>query len=150
MSWGELPKIGTILQAQWRSIGIELQLELLAYPAALEAGRQGTHHLIPFVSSGTDPNVLRTFFHSANVGAFNWARVSDPELDSWLDQAAGLSDWAARAELYGRVQRRVMEQAWTLPIRDQVNLNAASTRVHGLTFDVQGWFPVLYDVWVSQ
>jgi peptide/nickel transport system substrate-binding protein len=41
MAWGELPKVGTILQAQWRAIGIDLQLEPLTYPAALEAGRSG-------------------------------------------------------------------------------------------------------------
>jgi peptide/nickel transport system substrate-binding protein len=149
MTWGELPAIGTILQAQWKALGVNLQLEPMPYPAALEAGRKGTHHLIPFATSGTDPNLLRTYFHSSNVGGFNWARVSDPELDSWLDQAARLSDWPQRAALYAQIQQRVMDQAWIVPIRDQVNLNAASARVQGLTFDVQGWFPALYDVWLA-
>lgn len=149
MTWGELPAIGTILQAQWKALGVDLQLEPMPYPAALEAGRKGTHHLIPFATSGTDPNLLRTYFHSSNVGGFNWARVSDPELDGWLDQAARLSDWSQRAGLYTQVQQRVMDQAWIVPIRDQVNLNAAAARVRGLTFDVQGWFPVLYDVWLA-
>ena len=150
MAWGELPAIGTILQAQWKPLGIDLQLEQLTYPAALEAGRKGTHHLVPFVSSGTDPDLLRTFFHSSNIGGFNFARISDPELDRWLDDARQAGDWAARAQLYTQVQGRVMEQAWILPIRDQVNLNAASNRVQDLAYDVQGWFPVLYDVWLTQ
>jgi peptide/nickel transport system substrate-binding protein len=149
MTWGELPAIGTILQAQWKALGVNLQLEPMPYPAALEAGRKGTHHLIPFATSGTDPNLLRTYFHSSNVGGFNWARVSDSELDSWLHQAARLSDWPQRAALYAQIQQRVMDQAWIVPIRDQVNLNAASARVQGLTFDVQGWFPALYDVWLA-
>jgi peptide/nickel transport system substrate-binding protein len=150
MSWGELPAIGTILQAQWKSLGIDLQLEQLTYPAALEAGRKGVYHLLPFVNSGTDPDLLRTFFHSSNIGGFNFAQVADPEVDRWLDEARGAGDWAAREPLYAQTQGRIMDQAWILPIRDQVNLNAASNRVHGLTFDMQGWFPVLYDVWVTQ
>jgi len=149
MSWGELPKVGTILQAQWKEAGIDLQLETLTYPAALEAGRKGTRHMIPFVISGTDPNVLRTFFHSSNIGGFNWSRVSDPQMDEWLDEAASTSDWTQRAALYAAAQQRIMDQAWIVPIRDQVNLNAASVRVQGLGFDVQGWFPVLYDVWLN-
>jgi hypothetical protein len=34
-------------------------------------------------------------------------------------------------------------------VRDQVNLNAASGKVQGLSYDVQGWFPVLADVWLA-
>jgi peptide/nickel transport system substrate-binding protein len=149
MSWGELPAIGTILQAQWREAGIDLQLEPLAYPAALEAGRAGTHHLMPFVLSGTDPNLLSNFFHSRNLGGFNFAKVNDPEMDAWLDEASREGDWGKRSDLYGQAQQRIMDQAWILPVRDQVNLNAASGRVQGLSYDVQGWFPVLYDAWLA-
>jgi peptide/nickel transport system substrate-binding protein len=149
MTWGELPAIGTILQAQWRAAGIDLQLESMAYPAALEAGRAGSHHLMPFVLSGTDPDLLSDFFHSRNLGAFNFSKVSDPEMDAWLDAASKESDWTKRSELYAWVQQRVMDQAWILPIRDQVNLNAASGWVQGLSYDVQGWFPVLYDAWLE-
>lgn len=149
MTWGELPAIGTILQAQLKEAGIDLRLESMTYPAALEAGRKGTHYLIPFVFAGTDASLLSNSFHSRNIGSFNWSRVSDPELDAWLDQAAQAFEWSVRAPLYQKVQQRVMQQAWTLPIRDQVNLNAAAARVQGLTYDVQGWFPVLYDVWLA-
>jgi peptide/nickel transport system substrate-binding protein len=148
MTWGELPAIGTILQAQWRKAGIDLQWESLTYPAALEAASAGTYHLMPFVSSGTDPDLLSDFFHSRNLGGFNFAKVSDPELDAWLDEASREGDWTKRAALYAMAQQRIMQQAWILPIRDQVNLNAARERVQGLRYDVQGWFPVLYDVWL--
>jgi peptide/nickel transport system substrate-binding protein len=148
MSWGELPAIGTILQAQWRKAGVDLQLEPMTYPAALEAARAGTHHLMPFVISGTDPDLLSDFFHSRNLGGFNFAKVNDPELDAWLDEASRERDWSKRAALYTKVQQRVMDEAWILPVRDQVNLNASSTRVQGLSYDVQGWFPILADVWL--
>lgn len=150
MSWGELPSIGTILQSQWREAGVQLDLEQMSYPAALEAGRAGTHHLVPFSNAGTDPSLLRTFFHGDNIGAFNWSRVDEPAVNEALDTAHAAADPAIRGSLYLDVQRRAMEQAWVLPIRDSVNLNAASTRVQGLRYDVQGWNPVLYDVWLSE
>ena len=43
-----------------------------------------------------------------------------------------------------------MEQALIIPIRDYVNLNAASGRVKGLRYDARGWFPWLYDVQLTQ
>lgn len=150
MSWGELPAIGTILQSQWREAGVQLDLEQMAYPAALEAGRAGTHHLVPFSNAGTDPSLLRTFFHGDNIGAFNWSRVNEPAVNDALDTAHAAADPATRGSLYLEVQRRAMEQAWVLPIRDSVNLNAASARVQGLRYDVQGWNPILYDVWLSE
>jgi peptide/nickel transport system substrate-binding protein len=150
MTWGELPAIGTILQSQWKAAGVQLDPEQMPYPAALDAGSKGTVHLDPFSNSGTDPSSLRTFFHGDNIGAFNWSRVNDPEVNAWLDQAQATSNADERTQLYLKVQQHVMDQAWTLPMRDQVNLNAAATRVQGLTYDVQGWFPVLYDVSLSK
>jgi peptide/nickel transport system substrate-binding protein len=150
MSWGELPSIGAVLQSQWKAAGIQLDLEQMPYPAALEAGRSGTHHLIPFSNSGTDASMLATFFHGTNIGAFNWSRVDDPQVNEALDAAQATSDTAQRAGLYLDAQRRIMDAAWTLPVRDQVNLNAASTGVQGLEYDVQGWWPVLYDVWMTE
>jgi peptide/nickel transport system substrate-binding protein len=149
-SWGDLSKIGAILQAQWKTLGIDLQLETMSYPAALEAGRKGTYHLYPSVNSGTDPDLLRPYFISSDIGGVNWSRVNDPQLDAWFKQAAELTDWSQRLPLYTKIQQTIMQQAWVLPIRDQVNLNASSTRVQGLTYDVQGWWPVLYDVWVTK
>jgi peptide/nickel transport system substrate-binding protein len=150
MSWGELPSIGAILQSQWKAAGIQLDLEQMPYPAALEAGRNGTHHLVPFSNSGTDASMLATFFHGRNIGAFNWSRVDDPQVNEALDVAQETSDTAKRAELYADVQRHVVDAAWSLPVRDQANLNAAWKRAQGLTYDVQGWWPVLYDVWVME
>ncbi len=151
MGWGELPQIATIAQQQLRKVGIALEIENLSYPAALEAAGKGEYHLIPFSLSGTDPSLLSTFFLSRNLkGGFNWSKVADPEVDGWLKAADTEQDWGKRVELYGKVQRKIMEQAWVVPIRDQVNLNVASAHVHGLRYSHQGWFPWLYDVWVDR
>jgi hypothetical protein len=43
-----------------------------------------------------------------------------------------------------------MNEALILPIRDYVNLNAASSSIEGLVFDTYGWFPLLYGVTNTQ
>ena len=151
MGWGYLPEIGQILQEQFRAVGVDMHIQMVSFPAALDAARQGAHNLIPFLFSSSDPDILRTCFHSANAdGGFNWSKVRDPELDAWLDEGRRTLDREARLALYAKVQERIMEQALIIPIRDYVNLNAASGRVKGLRYDARGWFPWLYDVQLTQ
>ena len=148
MSWGYLPTIGELLIAQWTDLGIRVNAQTVRYPEALQIGREGRHHLMPFQSSGSDPDVLRQFFHSQ--GSMNWSKVNDPEMDGWLMEGMRTSDRQQRAADYSQVQRRVMEQALVLPIRDYVNLNGVNQRVQGLRFDARGWFPWLIDVTLGQ
>jgi len=144
MTWGSLPEVAQLLQAQWMTVGVQLRLRTLTYPAALEAARAGDYHLIPQNYAGSDPDLLHTYYHSNST--FNWTRATDVVLDDLLERARELGDPAARAELYAQAQKRIMELVLLIPIRDPVNLNGVSTRVQGLRFDAQGWFPILHDV----
>ncbi len=144
MGWGYMPEVGQLLAAQWAELGIAVNSQVVSYPEALQVASEGRHHLLPFTLSGSDPDILRRFFHSQQ--SFNWSKVDDPQLDAWLDAGARALTREERAALYSQVQQRVMEQALVLPIRDYVNLNAMSARVEGLRFDAQGWFPWLIDV----
>ncbi len=151
MGWGFMPEVGQLLQAQLKEVGVELKSQVVAYPAALQAAREGKHNLIPFTLSSSDPGILRTFFHSKNAdGGFNWAKVRDPELDTLLEQGSRTLDEQQRVALYAQAQQRIMDQALIIPIRDYVNLNAASAQVEGLRFDRRGWFPWLYDVYLAK
>ena len=147
MSWGYIPEVATLLQAQWREVGVDFRSEQVAYPAALEAARLGKHNLILFNLAGSDPDLLRGFFRSdAN---FNWAKVNDPQLDTLLDEGARAREPGERRAIYADIQTRIMDQALIIPIRDYANLNGTSAAVQGLTYNPQGWFPWLYEVWLT-
>jgi peptide/nickel transport system substrate-binding protein len=147
MGWGLLPEVGQVLQDQYLQVGVKLNTQVLPFPTAVQAAAEGQHHLIPFNLSGSDPHILRSSYHSSNAdGGFNWSKVKDAELDALLDRGMQALHEDARAEIYAEIQQRIMADALIVPIRDWVNLNAASSRVKGLRFDAQGWFPWLYDV----
>ena len=151
MGWGYLPEVGQILQAQLKEVGIDLQTQVVAFPAALEAAGKGEHHLAPMTFSSSDPSVLGYTYHSANAdGGFNWSKIRDGDLDSLLDEGLSTLDADQRTEIYAQVQARIMDQALVLPIRDYVNLNAARAEVGGLRYDQRGWFPWLYDAYLEQ
>ncbi|MDY7077543.1 MAG: ABC transporter substrate-binding protein [Chloroflexota bacterium] len=147
MGWGHMPEIGQLLEVQLSALGIGVNSQVVSFPEALEVVGEGRHHLIPFNLSGSDPDILREFFHS-QAGS-NWSKVNDAEMDAWLEQAARTSDRAERAAIYSQVQLHVMDQALVIPIRDYVNLNGVSNRMQNLRFDTRGWFPWLIDVTVE-
>ncbi len=151
MSWGYLPEVGQMLQSQFRAVGVDLQTQIVAFPAAVEAAGKGEHHLAPMTFSSSDPSVLGLTYLSSNAdGGFNWSKVRDAELDRLLTEGISALDPAQRASLYSQTQICIMDQALVVPVRDYVNLNAAHGKVKGLQYDRRGWFPWLYDVYLEE
>jgi peptide/nickel transport system substrate-binding protein len=144
MSFGFVPETAQLLQAQWAQVGVEFKTQLVPYGTLLQAGHDGAVNAIPFLLSGSDPDLLRQFFRSE--ASFNFARVSDAELDAVLDKAVTLANPNDRASLYADAQRRIMAQVLIVPIRDYANLNVAAKSVAGLRYDARGWFPLLSNV----
>ena len=147
MGWGSLPEVGQMLKSQLQAVGIELETETVAFPAAVEAAGKGEHHLAPMTFSSSDPSVLDLTYLSANAdGGFNWSKVRDNELDRLLLAGLQTREPDQRKDLYSQAQARIMDLALVLPIRDYVNINATTSAVQGLRYDRRGWFPWLYDV----
>jgi peptide/nickel transport system substrate-binding protein len=144
-SWGFMPQVSALLEADWKAAGIDvLPPREVAFPQALQIGREGSFNVMPYTTSGSDPDLLRAFFVTG--GSFNWSKVSAPAIDTALAEASQSSDPAVRAARYAAVQHAVMDQALVIPIRDYVNLNGVSTQISGLRYDRRGWFPWLIDV----
>ena len=150
-TWGYLKEVAEMLQAQLKEVGVDLQVQVVAYPAAVEAAKNNEHHLAAMVFSGSDPSILNSVYLSANAeGGFNWSKVRDAELDRRLTEAMSAIDLTQRATLYMEAQEQIMDLALVLPIRDYVNLNVAWAKVKGLQYDRRAWFPWLYDVHLEQ
>jgi peptide/nickel transport system substrate-binding protein len=140
--WGLIPEVATLIQDQWRTIGVDL--DLIPVPSRnilVETVNQGEYNLVAFYSFGLDAALMNDYYLSS--GSLNWMRYANPDLDSALMEAARQSDPAARESLYVQIQRLIMTEALILPIRDYVNLNGMSASMEGMAFDAYGWFPLL-------
>ncbi len=145
----QIPDVVQQLQEQWRAIGVKVLLEPIPTLSALkETVQTNAYNLVAFSVPGMDPVFLNEFF--VTDGLYNWSRFSNAELDNILTEAAGQGDPAVRQNLYAQAQQIIMQNALILPIRDNVNLNAVSTTVQGLTFDAYGWFPLLNNASLRQ
>ncbi len=81
--------------------------------------------------SYADPDILRSIFHTDNIGGFNFSRYSDPDVDMWLDEGRTSADPDARIEAYSKVQMKVVEDAITIPLADSITYNAKRASLQG-------------------
>ncbi len=149
MGFGLLPEVTQLLQSQWLEIGLEVELvQVAGFVDLVEHAQTGDFNLLAFNDFGTDPSFLNRFFLSD--GDTNWTGYADSELNDWLLEATRTTDASARQELYASAQRRIMDQALVLPIRDYVNLNGFSSDIDGLIYAAQGWWPLLTNLVIEQ
>ena len=145
-NWGSNPEVAQLLQAAWQALGASVTVEVAAgFGALKESQAAGEYNLIGVNFFGTDPDLLRSTLSSD--GLYAWTGYRDSRLDETLLEASGTTlDPVHRSALYAEVARITRDQALLLPIRDYVNLVVANTRVQGLRFSSQGWFPLLVDL----
>ncbi len=148
--WGYIPDVTQLLQDQWQTtLKIHVHVRQVAsLPMLSDAAKAGDYNGIALNFFGLDPIVLNSFYQSD--GSLNWSHISDPELDQWLASGQREMDPTKRADIYAKIQGRIMDQAVILPIRDYVNLNVAQPGIGGLHYDAQGWFPYLTDLGLGQ
>jgi peptide/nickel transport system substrate-binding protein len=146
--WGHLEELGQIVQGQLRQVGIDAQIQMLSFPAALQAASDGTYHLTPYGGGGWDASVLSGYFMS--TAYFNWSKVDSAELDEILSAAAQELDKEQRTELYHQAQRYIMEEALILPVLSEGQLVGINNRVRGLAYDDMGLFPRFYNAYIQE
>jgi peptide/nickel transport system substrate-binding protein len=144
--WGSNSEIAQLIRSDWEELGARVTLEVApGFGPLKEIQTSGEYHAIGINFFDSDPDLLRSFFSS--TGFYNWSLVEDERLDELLIQASQETlDTDLRLALYDQVFERIRDQALVLPIRDYINLVVTSSRLQGLRFSEQGWFPFLIDL----
>src|SRR6266508_1436692 len=138
------------IQASLRDVGIDFKITPLERAAYTDIRKQNKYDAGFMWFSYGDPDVLRTIFHSANVDAFNRAKYQVPEVDKMLEEAAATLDTTKRAELYAKVQQRVLKDTVVVPLVDTVVHNAKRAEVQGDYLDALASYVWLYDVQIKK
>lgn len=146
--WNEL---ADVLQSQYRTVGIDLQVQKMERGQYLDFTRAYQHNLCASAGTNIDPDELRLRYHSANRPVTNFANLADDELDGLLSRGAQQplnSD--ERRQTYEAAQRRLMDVLPFVSVMSQVRVEAMSTRVNGLRMGADGLNALpLGDVWLS-
>jgi peptide/nickel transport system substrate-binding protein/oligopeptide transport system substrate-binding protein len=139
----ENPESGRILesvQGFLARVGIEVKIvtrEWSAFKQAVDRGTPDAFYLDWFADYPEAGNFLVPLFHSENRGGGgNRAAFDDAAVDSILETASGISDPAARWEMYAEAEKRVMAAAPWIFLWFPVRYEVVSHRLEGYEIPV--------------
>ena len=150
-------QLGTILQADWAKIGVNLSLEEVDtgtlfgdrfFTMEYESGVP----LPKFTSDVVVPDEVALLFYDKDpsnilAGFFTGWEIPD-ELERVTEEAAFTNDEAIRAELWPEAQRIAMEEAPWVTLFFLPTVHAVADNVEGFRVVPNGWWD-LEDVWFS-
>ncbi len=123
--------MATFVQGAFREVGVDVVVEPMEQGAYSERQEAGDYDLSFLWFSYADPDVLRTLFFSENIGNFNYANYSNPEVDQLLLDAAAATDPEVRQEIYSQIQLQMLEDAVTIPLADSITYNGKRANLEG-------------------
>jgi len=137
--------IAVIIQQQLKQIGVAVEIEITKDVRTV-VYTNGNYDLYGNSQVNSDPHALYPFYHTSDPkGRPSLPRLSNPEVDQWLEQAMVEKDDAKREELYKKVQHYIIENAVIIPVYVFPYTVAAAKSVSGLSFDTLG-YPLFNDV----
>lgn len=149
-------QVGTVLQEQMKLIGINLALRSYEFQTFLQDTISGNFQMFYLINVGANQSTdfLSYFYESTRIptaaksfseGA-NRARYRNPDVDKWLNQAAGTLDQAEQKRLYGLVQKQVVADAPQVFLWYPNNVAITSDRVDNVSLELSGGYFFLKDV----
>ncbi len=136
-----------VLAEMLKTVGIELVIENVPSDVLFASWESdgmrdhGTYDLVMYTTGpGTDPDShLYSSYHSSQIptaenegtGA-NFARYINADVDAWLDEAATITDTAARKDLYCKVVEQINKDIPRLFLYERLSIMGHRNEFHGL------------------
>ena len=151
-----LPQTATMaeaIQAQFKDVGIELEIRAFDYSGWLDAFYAKDYDLIMRFSWGPpyDPHTLLSGAFYTDTGEDSAVSYSDSVLDQLIDSALASTDDHERQEIYNQIWQRLDEEAAVIPLLYPQRVYAVRNAVRG--FELGGteydWAFAVQDVTVT-
>jgi peptide/nickel transport system permease protein/peptide/nickel transport system substrate-binding protein len=131
---------GEVIEDQLGKAGIRLKFTrgTIAETSAQFFGTERKFDLLVSAWTGR-PDPSMTYALGFDKGAYyNAGRTADPELSKLIQQSRESEDLGARAAVFAKIQRFIMENALSAPLAFQYELDALSEKVRGYKPDLLG------------
>jgi peptide/nickel transport system substrate-binding protein len=125
-------KIATLLQAQLKGVGIDMQVKQLESAALLAATPKAEHDLYLNGYSWNEPDMFSLFLSCDRVKSSNRVLFCDQKLESLIKAGRTELDQAKRMQIYFDAQKYTMEQAPWQPLYMPVSKTAVAAKVADL------------------
>jgi peptide/nickel transport system substrate-binding protein len=133
--------VARVVAQELADVGVAIELVPLEIGTMLARLNAGDFDLAMLqLPEFTEPNLLRHFFHSRFVppAGGNRGRVSDPELDAWLDRGEAVSDPDERRRIYAHADARMIEEMHLVPLFYEDQVAVTSDRAQAFVPSAEG------------
>jgi peptide/nickel transport system substrate-binding protein len=137
--------ISQLMQAQFKNVGIKMNITEQSFPAVQDSLHRGDHNMAPFFFYAVDPSFANSIYSTEAISTFNWMHYSNADVDKLINEGQQESDPAKRAPIYIELNKKIMNDAVMIPIYYKAVVLAAKKSVTGFHYTVNG-FPFFYNV----
>ncbi|MCB0115788.1 MAG: hypothetical protein KDD84_16925, partial [Caldilineaceae bacterium] len=140
-------EIGEAMQAQWRLIGVDLQVEQVAGPIQIDMVNNRDFDLIYERQRSPDPMILDMIWNSRwdEPGGWAWTGFADEELDGLVAQLRTVGDFEQRCDIAAQAQVKIMENALMAPTLSQPVFYALAGNVRDFQLASEGNYFYLHN-----
>jgi len=137
-----------LVRRQLARNGIDLSIDSQPAGTYVQKLADGAYDLGGASQFAPDPDVLRRLHLPDDRDPSSISKVNDPEISQWLRQGTTEADVETRAELYRKVQAKLIEKTYAIPIYVLLYNIVTTTRVAGIGIDTHG-FPQFHGAWLT-
>ncbi len=130
--------IATLLQSQFKALGIPVEIQQLDSAAVMKANNEGAFDLLLWRYDWNDPNALNIYLSSSRIRETNRVFYSNPKADALFDRGLHELDQERRAQLYQEVQKIILADAPWQPLYHPTEMMASRQRVKGMAIGSMG------------
>lgn len=124
-------QLATLIQAQLRNIGMDVQVNQLEMAALLDFTPRGEHDMLLLSWGWSDPDVLYLFLSTDRIETSNRVHYTNPDFDALLVEGQQTLDQEARMAVYLEAQKILLEDLPWVPLYQPVAKTAVAKRVQG-------------------
>lgn len=124
-----------ILRAQWRELGIDVQLLQMDRGMFYEKMISGNYTASLMKWGFPNSDIINQLFASRNIGGSNYGHVNDPQLDMILDNMTITTDVQEHLHWAQEAQKRIVEQEYIVTLFSQATGDIVTKRVKNYTHD---------------
>jgi peptide/nickel transport system substrate-binding protein len=130
--------IATLLQSQFKAIGIPVEIQQLDSAAVMRSTNEGGFDLLLWRYDWNDPDVLNIYLSSNRIRQTNRVFYGNSEVDALLERGTRELDQKKRSDLYQAAQKIILAEAPWQPLYTPVEGLALRNRVKGMVVGAQG------------
>ena len=130
--------IATVLQAQFKAIGVPVEIQQLDSAAVMKATTEGAFDLLLWRYEWNDPDGLNIFLSTARIRQTNRVFYSNPKVDALFEAGLREFDTEKRAAIYVEAQKLILSDAAWQPLYNPVEGMAVGKHVKGVRVGALG------------